>query len=351
MFEDFWGNAAVLQALEQMLSQGRLAQTLLFSGPEGVGKATLARRLGAHLLGHAELIERDDLSLPENLEIMAAREKLPADKRNDDPMVLSTHADFLTFPPDGPLRQIGIQQTRLLKDRAQFMPNQGSRRVFLIDHVDRANDQAANSLLKTLEEPPDHLVLVMTAENAYDLLPTIRSRAVPFQFAPLSPQEMREFVRARGLDRPDRRIALAAGSPGRAVSLDLDAYDKRRTAMLALLRVAAGVAPFGTWIPLSEAIARGKSEKLDLYLAVLYGLLRDLLLLVQGAGEIRNQDIRRDLEALAARVHFTWIRQAVVRVDEVALLIRRNIQKTIALDAIIADLMEVAASRPGSTVS
>jgi DNA polymerase-3 subunit delta' len=338
MFEDFWGNVSVTQALEQMLSLGRLAQTLLFSGPEGVGKATLARRLGAHLLDHAELIEQDDLSLPDNIEALTAREKLPAEKRNDDPLMLATHPDFVTFPPDGPLRQISIQQTRLLKDRAQFMPNKGNRRVFLIDHVDRANDQAANSLLKTLEEPPDHLVLVMTAENAYDLLPTIRSRAVPFQFAPLSKEEMREFVRARGLDQPERRMALAAGSPGLAVSLDLDAYDKRRSAMLTLLKVAAGEAPFGAWLPVSEAIGRSKSEKLDLYLKVLYELLRDLLILQQSGGEIRNQDIRRDLEPLAARLQFAWIRKAVARVDEIAQLIRRNIQKVIALDALIAEL-------------
>ncbi len=338
MFENFWGNPAIAQALEQMVSQGRLAQTLLFSGPEGVGKATLARRLGAHLLAHGELIEKDDLSLPDNLEIMALREKLPAEKRNDDPMLLASHPDFVTFPPDGPLRQISIQQTRLLKERAQFAPNKGNRRVFLIDHVDRANDQAANSLLKTLEEPPDHLLLIMTAENAYDLLPTIRSRALPFQFAPLSREEMLAFARARSLDHPERRVALAAGSPGRAVSLDLDAHDKRRTAMLTLLQVAAGTAPFSAWIPVSEAIARSRSEKLDPYLAMLYELLRDLLLIGQGAGEIRNQEIRRDLEALSSRVHFAWIRRAVQRVDEIALLIRRNIQKTIALDALIAGM-------------
>jgi DNA polymerase III subunit delta' len=338
MFEGFWGNTAVTQALEQMISQGRLAQTLLFSGPEGVGKATLARRLGAHLLGHGELIDRDDLSLPHNVEALADREKLASEKRNDDPLMLATHADFVTFPPDGPLRQITIQQTRLLKDRAQFMPNRGDRRVFLIDHVDRANDQAANSLLKTLEEPPAHLVLVMTAENAYDLLPTIRSRAVPFQFAPLSKEEMREFVRARGLDRPERRIALAAGSPGVAVSLDLEAYDKRRHAMLILLKVAAGVTPFGAWVPISEAIGRSKNEKLDLYLKVLYELLRDLLILQQGATEIRNEDIHGDLESLSQQIHFAWIRKAVKRVDEIAQLLRRNIQKVIALDALIAEL-------------
>ena len=188
----------------------------------------------------------------------------------------------MTFAPDGPLRQISIQQSRLLKERAAFLPHQGSRRVFLIDHVDRAGEQAANSLLKTLEEPPPHLVLVMTAENAYDLLPTIRSRAVPFQFAPLAPGEMREFVQARGLDQPERRIALAAGSPGLAISIDLEVYDKRRAAMLTLLKVAAGAAPFGAWVPVSETIGRSKSEKLDLYLKVLYDLLRDLLLLARG---------------------------------------------------------------------
>src|SRR5215469_10543708 len=183
MFERFWGNAGVAEALEQMTAQDRLAQTLLFSGPEGVGKATLARRLGARLLGYAERIERDDLSLPDNLEIIASRERWPAEKRNEDPLLFSTHPDFVTFAPDGPLRQISIQQTRLLKERAQFLPHHGKRRIFLIDHVDRANEQAANSLLKILEEPPDHLILVMAAENAYDLLPTIRSRAVPFHFA------------------------------------------------------------------------------------------------------------------------------------------------------------------------
>jgi DNA polymerase III subunit delta' len=338
MFENFWGNPHITQALEQMLAQDRLAQTLLFSGPEGVGKATLARRLGERLLPHPELIERDDLSLPDNVEIVSGRERWPAEKRNEDPLLFATHADFVTFAPDGPLRQISIQQTRLLKERSQYLPNRGKRRIFLIDHVDRANDQAANSLLKTLEEPPDHLVVIMTAENAYDLLPTIRSRSVPFQFAPLGKDEMGQFVKSRGLDHPERRVPLAAGSPGLAVSLDLEAYDKRRAAMLALLKTAAGLAPFGSWVPVSEAIGRSKSEKLDHYLKVLYDLLRDLLVLHTGAGEIRNEDIRRELEAIAAKVEFAWIRQAVAKVDEVARLIRRNIQKTIALDSLIAEL-------------
>jgi DNA polymerase-3 subunit delta' len=338
MFDNFWGNPHATEALQHMLAQDRLSQTLLFSGPEGVGKATLARRLGARLLPHPELIEKDDLNAPHNREIVADREKWPSEKRNDDPLLFASHPDFVTFAPDGPLRQISIQQTRLLKERAQYLPHQGKRRIFLIDHVDRANEQAANSLLKTLEEPPDHLILIMTAENAYDLLPTIRSRAVPFHFAPLSRDEMREFVRARALDQPERRVSLAAGSPGLAVSLDLETYDKRRAAMLTLLKVASGAAPFAAWLPVSETLGRSKSEKLELHLKVLYELLRDLLLLHEGTGNPRNQDIRRDLEALAAKVDFAWLRRAVKKVDELAELVRRNIQKQIALDALIMEL-------------
>ncbi len=338
MFENFYGNQHAVRALRQMMAHGRIPQTLLFSGPEGVGKATLARRFGAALLDHDELIEKDDLSLPENVDLVQSREKWPAEKRNDDPLVFSSHPDFMTFAPDGPLRQLIIPQMRLLKERAAFKPSHGPRRIFLIDHVDRAGDNVTNSLLKILEEPPEHLILIMTSENAYDLLPTIRSRAVMLQLSPLAPEAMREFAAVRHLDNADRRIALSAGSPGVAASLDLAVYDKRRAAMHALLKVAAGAAPFGTWMPYSEAISRSKNEKLELYLRLLYELLRDVMILRENGTEIRNQDLKTDLAALAQRVSAKWIIQAVKKTDELAALIRRNIQKTIALDNLILDL-------------
>jgi DNA polymerase-3 subunit delta' len=325
-----------------MTRQQRIPQTILLDGPEGVGKATLARRFAAALIGGAENIEQDDLSSQANADVIAEREKWPADKRNEDPLLFATYPDFLTFPPDGPLRQIGIEQMRLLKERAQFKPLHGARRVFLIDHIDRANEQAANSLLKILEEPPEHLVLLLAAENPYDLLPTIRSRAVSFHLAPLSNSEMKAFAGSRGLPDVERRIALAAGCPGLAVSMDLDVYDERRTAMLKLLQAGAGIAPFAEWAQHAEAMAPRKLEKLDALLKILYVLLEDVLRLSQGAGvrdiEIRNADIRRDLETLADRVSFRWIRTAVGRADELSALVRRNIQKSIALDALVVEL-------------
>ena len=331
---DFYGNAPVISAIERMIEQDKLAQTLMLHGPGGVGKATLARRLASRLLGDRTRVEQDDLSRESNVQLMADRDKLTSEKRNDDPLLFASHPDFVTFAPEGPLRQISISQMRLLKERAQFQPLKGRRRVFLIDRIDRANEQAANSLLKILEEPPGHMIFVITTENAYDLLPTIRSRSMMLGMNPLSPADMAAFLKTRPkLDHLDRRLALAGGSPGVALSLDLEVYDKRRAAMLALLKVAARQAPFSSWLKFSETISASKSEKLEFYLQVLYALLEDILLLRFGSTNLQHADLRTDLEALATTVSFRWIEVAVKEVDQMSDYIRRNIQKGIALDA------------------
>jgi DNA polymerase III subunit delta' len=337
MFDDFCGNRAAVEALEQMIEGGRIPQTILLGGSEGIGKATLARRFAARLLGGRDRIEKDDLSLPANADIIAERERWPADKRNQDPLLFASNPDFVTFPPDGPLQEISIPQMRLLKERAQFRPLKGPRRVFLIDRIDRAGEQAANSLLKTLEEPPEYLILFLTAGNPYDLLPTIRSRAVWLQLAPLGEDEMRAFASARNLKDADRRIGLAEGSPGLAASLDLETYDRRRAAMLTLLEAASGGAPLADWVRYAESGAN-RQEKLEPLLASLYSLLEDLLRLNQGSQRIRNADVAGRLAAVAARVDFAWLRKAVAKVDEISGLVRRNVQKNVALDALLLQM-------------
>jgi DNA polymerase III subunit delta' len=338
----FWGNAGVSATLSQTIETGRIPQAILLGGPEGIGKATLARRFAAELLGGGKKIEQDDLSLPANRELLEEREKWTAEKRAESPLFFATHPDFITFCPDGPLRQISIQQMRVLKERAQFQPLSGSRRVFLIDQLDRANEQAANSLLKLLEEPPAYLVVIATAENLYDLLPTIRSRSVVFSMSRLSDSEIRDFVASQKLPDAGDRAMLAEGSPGVASTLNLEDYRQRRALMLTFFECGAGLTTFGMWVQRSESFGSRKTEKLEYYLKVAYGLLEDLLLVWQGTTPVKNKDLTSSLSALAKKVTFRWLENAAAALDEVARLANRNIQKVGALDAMLIGLRNEA---------
>jgi DNA polymerase-3 subunit delta' len=151
---------------------------------------------------------------------------------------------------------------------------------------------------------------------------------------------MEAFARARKLDNAERRLALSAGSPGVAASLDIELFQKRRASMLALLKTGAGAATYGSWLPISETLGRSKSEKLELYLKLLYELLRDVMVLYEGGTAIRNFDLRVELAGLAGRVSRPWIVNAVKAVDEIAGLLRRNIQKSIALDGLLMRMRE-----------
>ena len=354
----FFGNRDIADSLFRMAGEDRLPQTLLFAGPAGIGKATLARFLAAGIncdkgpawpcgvCSACSRILAADLSLDEHRKQFEERVKLPAAKRSENPLIVSTHPDFLIFPPDGPLRMISIEQARRLRQAAQFSPSEGRRRIFVIDHADRANSEAANALLKTLEEPAPALTLILTAENPYTLLPTIRSRSIPFYFSALSTDEIAEFLRTRDeipAGQLDKIASWSAGSPGRAMSLDVEEFVRRRDAMLTLLRTALREVEFARLVGEMESFARKSSESLDRLAEMLYSLLRDLLRMKFGATDgFVHSDIRADLAPLAERATFEWIERAQAKIANMEALQRRNIQKQMALEALALDLRRSA---------
>ena len=332
-----------------MVADERLPQTLLFAGPAGVGKTTVARHVAAGMncsngpgrpcgtCSPCTRILSTDLSRQEYRDRIAEHSKLPAAKRASSPLVIAAHPDVLIFPPDGPMRIIGIEQARLLRSHARIRPCEGRRRIFVIREAERANSEAANALLKTLEEPASDLTIILTATNPFLLPATIRSRSIPFQFGALAPEEIATFLRSRD-DVPEsvreKVAAWSGGCPGVAITIDVGEFLARRSAMLALVRTALAKGDFARLSGAIGSFARKRSEGIDRLAAMLGSLLRDLLRLHLGIDRgLTHHDIADELRPLAARADFAWTERAFDALDELEKLQQTNINKQIGFEA------------------
>jgi DNA polymerase-3 subunit delta' len=205
--------------------------------------------------------------------------------------------------------------------------------------------EAANSLLKVLEEPPDFATLLLLTDNPGELLPTIRSRCVTFTLGALSPAEIEaDLKQHQPTWKPAQRALvarLAEGAVGRARSFDLAAYESSRNDALTLLNAAIRADDHSALFRTTETYRAGGEgrEKTDRLLRAAYSLLEDLMFLKSGTPElVRNTDIQADLAAMARSVEFDWITQASQRLGEVESGMRRNLLRNVSLDAFVTAL-------------
>ena len=264
-------------------------------------------------------------------------------------MLIQPHPDVLILPPDPPQLLIKLGQVRTLIQRAHYLPAEAPKRIFIISAANMMKE-AANSLLKILEEPPDSVHILILAENPGELLPTIRSRCAAVRLGALPPEEIEALLAACRTDVPPKQRALIAhlaqGAAGCAIGFDLDAYTAARADALIFLRNAASIAakpgPDHTALfKMTEtyrAGADGQTKTLAL-LRALALLLEDLLLLDSGTPELlRNIDLRAELERLSASLSFAWIESASHALDQVHSGLRRNLLRSLSLDAFAAQI-------------
>lgn len=202
---------------------GRLHHAWLITGPKGVGKATLAWRIARFLLAEGPAVAGlfgDAPPAPETLDVATDH---PIARRT---RALSEPRLFLLrrgFDDRGALRKvITVDETRKLKSFLSLSAADGGRRVIIIDAVDEMNVNAANALLKLLEEPPALATLLLVSHQPARLLPTIRSRCRELRCTPLDPGPLAEALAAAGVETPAEGEALAelsGGSPGAALEL------------------------------------------------------------------------------------------------------------------------------------
>jgi DNA polymerase III subunit delta' len=361
-FAEFLGNERVVSALRGMLRSERVPHALLFSGPRGIGKFTLARmfaqaancqRLRDDFCGECDAcVQIGRLSDPAPLiEVGLTQRGERPDSATVErvPLLLETHPDVWAIVPD-PVRLkepvarpvLHVGQLRAVQRAAYFKP-QGRRRVFLIDGADTMRWDLANVFLKILEEPPESATLILLALNPHQLLPTIRSRCLQFPLNPLSTEQVEEILKRRTHMKADERkraAQFAEGAPGAAIGLDLDAAAQLRRDALTILERSIELRGVSDLFASTTALAKSQEIAFENVLEVFYSLLTDLLDLSSSSAKkaLRNPWLRKELETLSKRVDAQWIAKAVSGFDLLHARTRRNINRSLGLDAVAISL-------------
>jgi DNA polymerase III subunit delta' len=259
------------------------------------------------------------------------------DKR-ETRIFVQTHPDVLIIPPDPPQMLVKVDQVRHVIAEIYYKPVEGRERVNIFSVADFMKE-AANSLLKVLEEPPEFATIFLLTENPSALLPTIRSRCMHLRLAPISTAEVERYLEKHRPEWKSRERALVArvcgGGLGRARSFDLPTYLAARQDALTLLASAIDSKDHADLFRVTDGYrsgAEGKT-KAEQLIRTLYSLLEDILFLKSGTAElVRNQDIQSELSRISEGVDFAWITAAVQRLGELESGMRRNLLRSLALD-------------------
>jgi len=225
-----------------------------------------------------------------------------------------------------------------------YRPAEARERVYIFTSS-AFMKEAANALLKVLEEPPESATIFLLAENPGELLPTIRSRSMNLALGALAPAEIESLLAQRRPDWDARQralvVRLSEGAMGRALSFDLESYTAARNHALILLNSALGGCDHSGLFKTTETYrpgAEGRDKTANL-LRTLYSLLQDLLFLQSGTPQlVHNTDILGELKKMAGSANFDWVRRAADGLGEVERGMRRNLLRSLSLDAFATTL-------------
>ena len=324
-FDDIVGNARVKNILRKSLLRGRLPGSLLFYGPKGVGKSEMALIFAKAL----NCLQKEDDSC-ERCSLCVAVNK------NIFPDVIRINAEKDI---------IKIDQIRLIRKAAYLKPMTGKKRVFIIEEAEKMNDEASNSLLKVLEEPPMFSHIILTTDNFFSILPTIRSRCQTLKFAPVSRSDIRNALIEKGIEegRAKTISLLVRGSLKQALDFDWDeAEDMRKNAFNMFSSFVKGGKTANIFKKYSRMQKKSFEENFNPALEMISSFCRDVIVMKLGGSDrfLINLDYKNKLSKLEKIMGLKETIDFLEVIEESLHLFKRNAHRKAVMNSMTINLME-----------
>lgn len=325
-----------IQVLLRMLESGNLAQAMLFVGIDGIGKSSAATAfaMACNCKG-ASAPPPHSKQTP--FPITACGQCLSCRK-----MLSGTHPDLIRVGPSPAMIRIG--QIRDLCHVLSLKPHEARVRVVIITDAQTMNPEAANALLKVLEEPPARTILILTAPQVSDLLPTVVSRCQRIRFSPLSAETIAELLKASLQASAEAAAAvsvMAGGSIAHAIVMHRSGWLARRQWLLGQIQTLAQ-APLGAQLALAQRLA-AKKDALAEYLTVMLSWLRDLALWRFAPEKILNKDLTQAIRYGSQKVKPSQVLAQIAAVEDARKALAANANPRLTTESLILSL--VAAHR------
>jgi len=325
-FKDVLGHERPVKFLKRAIHQDKVSHSYLFLGNEGIGKKWVALQFAKVLNCLEGVAEKGD-----------ACDQCISCKKIDHHL----HPDVLIIEPEG--QTLKVNQVRQIQRDLAYRPYEGHRRVCILTAADRMAPNMSNTLLKTLEEPPLHTVIILLATNSRLLLPTIRSRCQPIRFNPLPiPLVSNWLMESKGLQESEAHLlaSLSEGSPGKALEIREEIHQVSRDGLL-MDFVALKSLPFEKKESWAESLSSDR-ENLILILEVAKTLLRDLIMMktLKDRSKLIHSDLLQKMEALATKWNLLSLLNRMESLHQTVLAIRSNANITLALEAMMLSWAE-----------
>jgi DNA polymerase-3 subunit delta' len=321
------GHEWAVDMLKKHVAKGTTRHAYLFCGPPGLGRHTLALRF-AQALNCQNPVDAG----------------IPCGRCRDCKQIESMqHVDLTVLQADSEGGVLKVDQIRDTRRIMNLKPYQSKYRVAIFLRFQEANDNAANALLKTLEEAPSYAVLILTADNPEQLLPTIVSRCEVLRLRPLSIDEIKRDLESRGVESGWARLIahISSGRPGYARRLIeseslLEKREERLNDLLNLLP-ASRVEKFAY----AEKLSKDKDTMRQ---AILFWLSywRDVMLrTAQAETPLVNVDRNVEIEDIASRMDLSSARRVVRGLEDVLEKMERNVNSRMLAEVLLLDLPKI----------